>query len=48
MEIGFDLKIFMMIDANKNNIQPEFYKILPVRWKGINFFFLFHMQTDRK
>jgi hypothetical protein len=28
---AFDLKIFMMIDPNKKNINPEFYKILPIR-----------------
>jgi hypothetical protein len=27
MKNVFDLKIFMMIDPNKNNIQPEVYKI---------------------
>jgi hypothetical protein len=27
MKKGLDLKMFMMIDPNKNNIQPEFYMI---------------------
>jgi hypothetical protein len=31
MKKAIDLKIFMMIDPNKNNTQPEFYKILSIR-----------------
>jgi hypothetical protein len=49
MEKDFDLKICMMIDPNKNNIQPEFYKILSIRWKAINFFVIWtYSQTDVK
>jgi hypothetical protein len=46
---AFDLKICMMIDPKKSNIQPEFYKILSIRWKVINSFVICtHRQTDAK
>jgi hypothetical protein len=38
----------MTIDPNKNNIQPEFPKISPIRWKAINFLYKLHIQTDRR
>jgi hypothetical protein len=44
----FDLKIFMVIHPNDNNVQPEFYKILSICWKVINFFCNLHIQTDRR
>jgi hypothetical protein len=49
MKKGFDQKIVMMVDLNKNNIQPDFYKIWSVRSKAVNFFVNFtYTQTDAK
>jgi hypothetical protein len=49
MKKAFDLKIFMMIDLNKDNTQPEFCKVLLIRWKVINFVVICtYRQTDAK
>jgi hypothetical protein len=47
MKEAFDLKIFMMIDPNKNNIQPEITRFYQSVEKLLVFCNL-HLQTDRR